>query len=478
MTEPCDLTAVEMRRLIGRKRLSPIELVESCIARIEMVNPVLNAVVATCYDRAREEARAMTERLVKGDELPPLFGLPVGIKDLNDTEGLRTTYGSPLYKDHVPNRDERLVRVLREAGAIVLAKTNTPEFGAGGNTTTNEVYGYTRNPFDVARACGGSSGGAAVALATGMMPLAQGSDSGGSLRKPATFCGITALRPTAGLVPSDKRAVGLTTSSVQGPMARDAADTALFLQTIVGSDGCDPLSYNIDRDDYRVLPEVDLSRLRVAVSVDFGSAPVDDGIRKTFEDRLAQFRGVFASCEERQPDLETANDVFWILRGVLFLANHLERYEKHRDQLGPNIVSNVEAGLAMTAEEIGWAYGEHTRLYRAFQEYFQDIDVLITPGQAVTPTAVEQRNVTEINGMPMKNYLHASTITSAITLTGHPAAAIPCGYDHTGAPFGLQVCGPKNGDMFTLGVARALERYFADKPDLARPIPDLEPLKP
>ncbi|MEC8172285.1 MAG: amidase family protein, partial [Pseudomonadota bacterium] len=265
MTEPCDLSAVEARRLIGRKRLSPIELVESCIARIEMVNPTVNAVVAECYDRARAEARAATEALVGGAELPPLHGLPFGVKDLNDTEGLVTTYGSTLYRDNVPEKDELLVGKLRQAGGIVLGKTATPEFGAGGNTTVNEVHGYTRNAFDPSRACGGSSGGSGVALACGMMPLCTGSDSGGSLRKPATFSGVSAIRPTTGLVPSDKRGVGFTNFSVQGPMARTADDCALMLSVMAGDDVEDPLSFNVRREDYRLLPEVDLSTLRVAI---------------------------------------------------------------------------------------------------------------------------------------------------------------------------------------------------------------------
>lgn len=477
MTEPCDLSAIEARRLIGRKRLSPIELVESCIARIEMVNPTVNAVVANCYDRARAEARTATEALVRGDALPPLHGLPFGVKDLNDTEGLVTTYGSPLYRDNVPAKDELLVAKLRRAGGIVLGKTATPEFGAGGNTTVNAVHGYTRNAFDPARACGGSSGGSGVALACGMMPLCTGSDSGGSLRKPATFSGVSAIRPTTGLVPSDKRGVGFTNFSVQGPMARTAADCALMLSVMAGSDVEDPLAFNVRGEDYRDLPEVDLSHLRVAISVDFGWAPVDHEIRKVFEARLAKFQSVFGKCERHDPGLETALDVFWILRGVQFMASHYERYKNHRDQLGQNIVANVEAGMKMTAEEIGWAHAEHTRLYRQFQRLFDDYDVLITPGQPITPTPVEQRNVTEVNNVPMKNYMHASALTSSLTLMGNPCVSTPCGLDHTGMPFGLQICGPMHGDAVALGVAAALERVFAGDPELARPVPNLEKIR-
>lgn len=475
--EPCDLCAVEARALIGAKRLSPTELVESCIARIEQVNPAVNAVVATCFERARAEARAATAAVMRGDALGPLHGLPLGVKDLNDTAGLVTTYGSPLYRDHVPERDELLVARLRRAGAIVLGKTATPEFGAGGNTTVNPVHGYTRNAFDPARACGGSSGGSGVALACGMMPLCTGSDSGGSLRKPATFSGVAAIRPTTGLVPSERRRIGYTNFSVQGPMARTVEDCGLMLSVMAGHDVADPLSYAVRAEEYRDLPQVDLARLRVAVSVDFGWAPVEHGIRDTFEARLAAFRAAFAHCERHDPGLESALDVFWILRGVYFLAAHLDRYRNHRDQLGPNIVTNVEAGLAMTAEQIAWAHAEHTRLYRAFQRLFDDYDLLITPGQPITPTAVEQRNVTEINGQRMKNYMHASGLTSALTLMGNPCVSIPCGRDHTGMPFGLQICGPMKGDAFTLGAARALERLFAADAALARPVPDLAALR-
>ena len=477
MTEPCDLAAVEARRLIGRKRLSPIELVESCIARTEMVNPTVNAVVAECYDRARDEARTATEALVGGDELGPLHGLPFGVKDLNDTEGLVTTFGSPLYQDNVPKKDELLVAKLRRAGGIVLGKTATPEFGAGGNTTVNTVHGYTRNPFDPTRACGGSSGGSGVALACRMMPLCTGSDSGGSLRKPATFNGVAAIRPTTGLVPSDKRGIGFTNFSVQGPMARTAEDCALMLSIMVGNDVEDPLSFNVCREGYRVVPEVDLSTVRVAVSIDFGWAPVENGIRETFEARLAKFQSSFKSCDRFDPPLDSALDVFWILRGVQFLASHLERYRNHRDQIGENIVANVEAGLTMKPEDIGWANAEHTRLYRQFQKMFADYDVLITPGQPITPTAVEQRNVTHVDNVPMKNYMHASALTSSLTLMGNPCVSTPCGVDHTGMPFGLQICGPMHGDSFTLGVARALERVFEGDPDLARPIPDIEKIR-
>ena len=475
MTEPCDLTAVEARRLIGRKRLSALELVESCIARIEMTNPAVNAVVATAYERARDEARAATQAVMQGDPLPPLHGLPIGIKDLNNTEGLVTTYGSPLYRDNMPEKDERLVAALRSAGGIVIANTNTPEFGAGGNTT-NPVYGATRNPFDLARTCGGSSGGSAVALATGMMPLCTGSDTGGSLRKPATYCGVAAIRPSVGVVPSDRRVVGLTTFSVQGPMARTVEDLGLMLSAIAGEDPLDPLSYPHDASAFRDPEPVDLSGLRVAVSEDLGFAPVDNDIRRIFRERLAAFQSAFMRCEDRDPDMATAADVFWVLRGVYFVATQKERYDAHKDQLGPNVLFNTEAGLAMSMEQVGWANAEHTSLCRRFEDYFADIDLLICPGPAVPPFPLDQGAPTEINGQKMDHYISASGITAGLTLTGHPVVALPCGYDHTGTPFGFQIVGRRHDDRFLLGAAQALEALFATDPVLARLVPDLSKL--
>ncbi|MEC7397848.1 MAG: amidase family protein, partial [Pseudomonadota bacterium] len=241
MTEPCDLSAVEARRLIGRKALSPVELTDSCIARIEAVDGAVNAMVTRCFERAREEAKAAEKAVSRGDELGVLHGLPMGVKDLNVTEGVLTTYGSPIHAENVPAEDERIIAALRRAGAIVIGKTNTPEFGAGANTK-NAVFGATGNPFDPTRICGGSSGGSAVALATGMAPICTGSDTGGSLRTPASFCGVVSHRGTPGLVPSDKRGIGLTTYNVQGPMARNVADTSLMLAAMAGNDPCDPLS--------------------------------------------------------------------------------------------------------------------------------------------------------------------------------------------------------------------------------------------
>ncbi len=476
MSEPCDLSAVEARRLIGGKRLSPVELLGSCIARIERINPALNAFVACCFDRARDEAKAAESAVVRGDTLGPLHGLPVGIKDLNDTAGVRTTYGSLIYKDHVPEHDERVVAAVRAGGAIVVGKTNTPEFGAGG-VTDNRVHGPTRNPFDPKRTCGGSTGGGAVALATGMVPLATGSDSGGSLRTPAAFCGVVGFRPTPGLVPSDRRVVGYSPFHVQGPMGRGVADVALLLSAMAGEDSVDPLAGPVDGAALRDPEALDLGRLKVAVSEDLGVAPVDNVIRTIFRERITLFASAFGACTGRDPDLANAARVFWLLRGVHFIAAYKTHYETARDKLGANVRGGVEAALKMTADDIGWANAEQTRLYRNFQRFFDGFDALITPATAVPPFPVEQPHCTHINGEEMDHYVRWTEIAYAISLTGHPVVVLPCGLDRTGTPFGIQIVGPRRADRFVLGLGLALERIFAGDATLARPVPDLQALR-
>ena len=291
MTEPCDLTAVEARRMIGAKQLASTELLESCIGRIEAVDHAVNAMVARDFDRARVAASKADAAVARGDALGALHGLPIGIKDLEETEGLVTTHGSPIFRDYVPVADEGIVARAKAAGAIVIGKTNTPEFGAGANTR-NAVYGATGNPFDPSKSCAGSSGGSAVALATGMAPICTGSDTGGSLRNPASFCGIVGFRPSPGLVPSDKRGIGWTPLPVLGPMARTVADTALLLGSIASDDSRDPLAGVVPGMFYPPAT-VDLSRLRAAFTPDFGFAPTERVVAAAFVEKTGLFRSAF-----------------------------------------------------------------------------------------------------------------------------------------------------------------------------------------
>jgi Asp-tRNA(Asn)/Glu-tRNA(Gln) amidotransferase A subunit family amidase len=476
MTELCDLGAVELRRMIGAKEISPVELLDSCIARTEAVDPAVNAMVTRDFERARETAKAAEKAVMAGQALGALHGLPIGIKDLNATEGLRTTQGSLLYEHNVPAADERVVAAVRAAGAVVFGKTNTPEFGAGANTR-NRVFGATGNPFDPALTPAGSSGGSAVALATGMVPLATGSDFGGSLRTPAGFCGVVGFRPTPGTVPNETRAVGLTPLSVQGPMGRSLADAALLLSAQVDDDPRDPFAQAVDPALKRAPATVDLSRLKVAVSEDLGCAPVDDGIRAVFRSRIEKLAPLFGSCEARDPELGPVHQVFEILRGVNFVAAHKARLEQHRDRLGPNIIDNTERGLKYSLADVAWANVEQTRIYRRFIAFMDEVDVLICPACAVSPFPHEQLYVAEINGQAMDTYMRWLAITYGITMTTHPVALLPCGRDGRGLPFGIQVVGRYRGDAQLLRIAHSLERVMAADEALARPLPDLEKLK-
>lgn len=475
MNDLADLDAVEARRLIGLKRISPVELLESCLKRIEAANPALNACVTVDVDRARVAAKAAEKAVMDGGDLGLLHGLPVGIKDLSATAGIRTTYGSRLYADNVPKADERVVAALRAAGAVNLAKTNTPEFGAGANTK-NLVFGATGNPFDPDLTCGGSSGGSAVAVATGMTMLATGSDFGGSLRTPAGFCGVVGFRPSPGTVPNETRPVGLTPLTVQGPMGRTVADAGLLLSAMIDDDRRDPFARPIDAGLLAPPETVDLSSLRVAFSEDLGCAPMDDGIRRVFRDRVKRLSPSFASAETRDPDLGAVHETFEIMRGVNFIAAHKERLEKHRDLLGRNVIDNTERGMKYTAADVARANAEQTRIFRRFLALFEDIDVLICPTCSVPPFPHAQPFVDEINGRKMDTYMRWLAITYGLTMATPPAAAIPCGVDEGGMPFGIQVVGPFQEDRFVLDVAHTLERTMAGDPATARPRPDLSRL--
>ncbi|MCR9073472.1 MAG: amidase family protein [Alphaproteobacteria bacterium] len=472
MTEPCDLSAVEARRLIGDKQLSPVELLASCRDRTDSINPTLNAMPTTCWDRAEEEAKAAEDAVMRGDDLPVLHGLPMGVKETMVSGGVRTTFGSPIFADNIPESDERLVAVARKAGAIAVGKTNVPEFGLGANSN-NPVFGPTGNPFDPSRICGGSSGGSAVALATNMVPLALGSDTGGSLRTPAAYCGVVGYRPTPGLVPMSGRPTGWSALSVQGPMGRDVADTALLLSAIAGYDPVDPLSYPVDPASFLKLPDIDLSSLRVAVSEDLGFAPVDNQIRATFRAAIKDIKSVFGSVTEIDPPLEKSDEVFAILRSLQFIDRFRPHYENKRDLLGPNAIANYEEALEYSFADAAWAQNQQTTSYRRFLTFMQDYDILLAPMAAVPPYPVDQLYPTHINGEELRSYFHWLGLSYGITNVAHPAITIPCGLDPTGTPFGLQICGQRYGDHALLGISAALERYMATIPARARPLPNI-----
>ena len=475
VTLPCDFTATEARRLIGEKKLSPVDLLESCIKRIDEVNPAVNAIVTKAYETARLQAKAAHDAVQEGRPLGLLHGLPLVIKDLNATKDIRTTLGSPLFKDNVPSEDDSVVARLRRHGAIILGKTNTPDFGCGSNTR-NPLFGATSNPFDLERTSGGSSGGAGAALATGMAPLANGSDSGASIRNPAAFCGVFGIRPSPGLVASKQRGVGLSFNGVEGPLGRSVEDLALFLAALAEHDSSDMLSRPIDPSIFLSLKAVDVSRLRVAYSEDLGFAPVDKVVRDTFQRKLATIRSAFACCESVTPDMKDAESAYWGVRGLHLLAGSRKLYDQHPQEISSNLRENIESVKDMTAQDMANALAQQTQTYQKFQTLFDKYDILITPVANVLPFPHSQLYPEQLEGRPARHYAEWFSLCYGVSLVGHPALSLPAGLDPQGTPFGLQVVGPRFSDHGLLETGKALEALLASHPETARPLPDIKKL--
>ena len=468
-----DLSAVDLRRLIGAKSLSPVELLDACLSRIDALNGTLNAVVTIDEAGACDAAKKAEAAVLAGDALGPLHGLPVGLKDNYTTAGIRTTWGSPAMADNVPEVDEESVANIKRAGGTIFCKTNLPELSAGGNTS-NPLFGATPSPWDLDLTCGGSSGGSAVGLATGMFPLAMGTDNAGSLRIPGAFNGVVGFRPTAGVVPASLRPVGAIPFSVPGPMARDVADTWLLLQGVMARMTMDPCVGHSDTALVGPIVPADLSRLRVAVTTDQGSAPIEPGLRAVFADRVERIAPLFADVRATDPDFEGLDRAYDIMRGVLFIGTYGERDAEQPGRFGPLVTGNLDKARRFSIDDAGWAFAYQTRLYRAFQDYFADIDVMICPTMGVYPWPKDQMFPAEVDGRKVEGYFDYVALTYSITLMGHPCLSIPCGVDDRGLPFGLQIVGPRNGDASLLRIAHALELALAGDPVCGRARPDLE----
>jgi Asp-tRNA(Asn)/Glu-tRNA(Gln) amidotransferase A subunit family amidase len=471
-TEIVALSAVELVRLMRTRALSPVEVLEAFIARIEALDPAINAFTARCFERARAEARSAEALILTGEEAGPLHGLPFGVKDLQKTEGVLTTFGSPLFRDYVPDADSVMVARLRRDGAIMVGKTNTPEFGAGANTR-NPVWGATGNPFDPMLTCGGSSGGSAAALAADLLPACTGSDTGGSLRIPAAFCGVVGFRPSPGMVPAEARDLGWTPISVLGPMARNIPDACLLFASQIGFDSEDPLSFPLDSAPFRSPEPVDLGALRVAYSIDLGTGIVSPAIKTAFERKLAAMRHLFKSCTALAMDFGEAERCFNVIRATSFVARYRDDYEKDKSLLGPNVRANYELGAAMSLADVAWAHVEQTRIFRRFQRCFADVDLILTPAVAVSPFPWQKLYLEEISGRILDTYYHWLAMSWFITLTTNPAVSLPCGTDDSGLPFGLQVVGPYRADRQLLNAGAAMEQVFSSIAELRRPLPDL-----
>ncbi len=457
-TELCFTPAVGLAAMIRRRAVSPLEVTRAFLARVERVNPRLNAYCTVAAEQALAAARAATAAVTRRRaRLGPLHGVPVSIKDLTPTKGIRTTWGSRIFEHHVPEEDGLVAERLRAAGAVVLGKTNTPEFGAGANTR-NDVFGATRNPWNLALTCGGSTGGGAVALATGMGPLAQGSDLGGSLRIPASFCGVVGLRPSPGLVPVHPASAAWNTYSVQGPMARTVGDLALMLAAIAGPDPRAPISYPVDVRSFLAAVRRPSARgLRVAWGGDLGVTPVDDEVLALARAGSGVFRRLGARVADDRPDFAGVRDVAVTSRSLSMVAAHADKLEKWRDVMQPNLVKNVEHGLTLTSTDAARCETARTALYHRVREFFTRHDLLLTPTTAVKPFPVEDWYPASINGQPMPTYIDWVMLTYAITVVGLPAMSVPCGFTADGLPVGLQIVGRWRDEATVLRAAAAFE---------------------
>lgn len=456
------LTATEATALLRRGEISPLDLIDAAEARIAQVEPAVNALPTLCFDRARAHAR----RLMAGEgrELEGqagwLGGLPVSIKDLTDVAGVRTTYGSPIFRDHVPKDSHPVVKRIEAHGGIVVGKSNTPEFGAGGSTF-NEVFGRTRNPWNTSLTCGGSTGGGAVSLATGEVWLAQGTDHGGSLRRPGTYCGVVGLRPSPGRVTRGTVNNLFSTLSVQGPMARNVPDLALFLDSMAGWCVLDPLTYDAPARSYtQAVAAAGAERpKRIAFTADFnGQLPVDRETREICTRAVRAYEAAGCVVEEFAPDLAELGEAFLILRSQAFVVDREAQLATHRDLIKPDIIWNTERGLKATASQLAWADRERAAFYRRMAAMFARYDVFVTPGAATPAFDVMLRNPETIAGVKLENYMAGSMINAAITLAGCPAVAVPCGFDQYGRPVGLQVVAPPRRDDIALQAAALLEQ--------------------
>jgi amidase len=448
-------TARDLAGAIRRRELSAREVMSWHLDRITEVNPQINAIVSLRPEAALDEADAADRRAAAGEPLGPLHGLPIAIKDLEDTAGIRTTYGSLAFAEHVPTIDSLVVSRLKAAGAIVIGKTNTPEFGVGSHTF-NEVFGATRNPWAPDRSAGGSSGGAGAALAAGLIPIADGSDHGGSIRNPASFNNLVGLRPTPGLVPDSGAGDIWDTSSVVGPMARTVGDLALMLTAITAPDVGSPLSYG---DPALFTGELagDLAGLRVAWCPDVGGLPIEREVLAVLHEARGRLEALGCDVEDVELDLTRADEAFETLRGLAFARGFGPSLEALRGVAKETLIWNVEQGLALDAAAIASAMVAKSEVFTTVAYLMQRFDVLAAPSAQVAPFPVEQEYPTTVAGVPMPHYLGWMRACSRITMSAHPVAAVPAGFTATGLPVGLQLVGRYRGDRRLLEHAAAWE---------------------
>lgn len=466
--EVCFLTATEMAARIRRREVSAVELMKAHLRQIDRLNPPVNAIVTLDPDRAIASAVAADRALARGEAIGPLHGLPVAHKDLQETAGLRTTYGSPIYRDHVPEVDSLVVERMTRAGAITIGKTNTPEFGAG-SQTFNPVFGVTRNPYDLSKTVGGSSGGAAAALACGMVPLADGSDMGGSLRNPASFCNVVGLRPSPGRVPNGPEGLGWFTLSVDGPMARTVADVALLLSAIAGPDPRSPIALDDPGSGFGRPLGRDFRGVRIAWTNGLG-LPFDPVVREVVDHGRATFESLGAVVEDAAPDFAGADQAFRAWRAWSFEISLAEEWERHRDQLKDTIKWNIAEGRQLTGPELARAEIVRTQMFHRVRAFLEGFDFFVLPTVQVLPFDVTTPYPSSINGVEMTTYIDWMKSCYYISAIGNPAISVPAGFSPDGLPVGLQIVGRHRDDWGVLQLAHAFEQatgWHQRRPPLA-----------
>ena len=444
-----------VRRIVGRE-LSAEELMTRFLARIEEVNPTVNAIVTLLPETALEGARAADAALARGEPPGPLHGLPIAVKDLSLTRGIRTTFGSPIYRDFVPEEDELYVERLKAAGAIIIGKTNTPEFGAG-SQTFNRVFGVTRNPYATGRTCGGSSGGAAVAVACGMLPLADGTDMGGSLRNPASWCNVVGFRTSPGRVPVWPRKMLYNPLGVAGPIARHVADAALLLSAMAGPDRRAPLSIETPGSRFRDTLDRDFEGTRIAWSPTLGGYPVERAVLDVCATAVARFGEIGCTVDEAAPDLRDADEIFRTLRAFSFAMTHEGHIRDHREALKDTVIRDTEKGLSLGGMDVVHAEVKRAALLDRVVEFFDRFDYLVCPTTQVPPFSVDIEWVREIDGVKLDTYFDWMASCYVITVTGCPSISVPAGFTPDGLPIGVQIVAPPKCDFEVLQLAHAYE---------------------
>jgi amidase len=453
----CFMSAVEMAQLIRAKKLSAREALAEHLKQIDRVNPKVNAIVTPVKEMAAEDAAKADEMQARNETLGPLHGLPVAHKDLFDTRGIRTTYGSPLFRNYIPTEDDIVVARMRRAGAIIVGKTNTPEFGAG-SQTFNSIFGATRNPYDLTKTCGGSSGGAAVALACGMVPVASGSDSGGSLRNPAAFCNVVGFRPSIGRVPNPKAGFAWSTLSTSGCLGRSVGDLAFALSTIAGPDSRAPLSINEPGEVFARPLERSFNGVRVAWFKDLGGVPFDVRVRTVIDAHRATFESLGCIVEQAEPDFSPAEISFRTMRVWAAATNYGTQLHQHPDAFKDRLKEEIARGLQLSGQDIAHAEVAHSQLWRRFQAFLEKHEYFILPTTQLPPFDVNMPYPAEVAGVKVDNYIDWMKACWYISATGNPAASVPAGFTPEGLPVGIQIVGRDKADFSVLQMAHGFEQ--------------------